>query len=86
MKAARLEELAVWCDRQKETLQAHEITDIADNYAGLARCARGWLLWRPRSPKPCTTPPEARHDPTHPNGKEAPDGGAGAGMERNDGY
>lgn len=42
MTAERLEELAVWCDRQKETLQFHEITDIADNYADLARCARAW--------------------------------------------
>jgi hypothetical protein len=42
MTAARLEELAEWCDRQKETLQTHKITDIADNYADLARCARGW--------------------------------------------
>ena len=42
MTAARLEELAAWCDRQKETLQAHEITDIADNYADLARCAWAW--------------------------------------------
>ena len=42
MDAKRLEELAAWASRQKESLQSHGITDIAANYADLARCAAAW--------------------------------------------
>jgi len=42
MDAKRLEELAAWAKAQEASLIANDITDVAEYYADLARCAAAW--------------------------------------------
>jgi len=42
MDAKRLEELVTWATVQEQSLLANQITDIAEYYADLARCAAAW--------------------------------------------
>jgi len=42
MDAKRLEELAEWATAQEQSLEANEITDVAEYFRDLARCAAAW--------------------------------------------
>ena len=53
LTAARLEELAVWAEKNSEWCGRHGMTDVNANLADLARCAReyGSQLWRREGPR-----------------------------------
>jgi hypothetical protein len=42
LDAKRLEELAAWAKCQERSLIANEITDVAEYFRDLARCAAAW--------------------------------------------
>ena len=42
LDAKRLEELAAWATAQEQSLVANEITDVAEYFRDLSRCAAAW--------------------------------------------